>query len=49
MSSNDNNPFSGFDFSKFDVQKMLGDFKRERDRIDGIMAKAPNATRIAGQ
>jgi len=29
--------------------KMLGDFKRERDRIDGIMAKAPNATRIAGQ
>jgi phasin family protein len=27
MSSNDNNPFSGFDFSKFDVQKMLGDFK----------------------
>jgi phasin family protein len=27
MGSNDNNPFSGFDFSKFDVQKMLGDFK----------------------
>ena len=27
MSSNDNSPFSGFDFSKFDVQKMLGDFK----------------------
>jgi murein DD-endopeptidase MepM/ murein hydrolase activator NlpD len=28
--------------------KMLGDFKRERDRIDGLMAKAPNATRVAG-
>ena len=27
MGSNDNNPFSGFDFGKFDVQKMLGDFK----------------------
>jgi murein DD-endopeptidase MepM/ murein hydrolase activator NlpD len=29
--------------------KMLSDFKRERDRIDAIMAKAPNATRVAGQ
>jgi murein DD-endopeptidase MepM/ murein hydrolase activator NlpD len=28
--------------------KALGDFKRERDRIDGLMAKAPNATRVAG-
>ena len=29
--------------------KMLSDFKRERDRIDGLMAKAPNATQVAGQ
>ena len=29
--------------------KALSDFKRERDRIDGLMAKAPNATRVAGQ
>jgi murein DD-endopeptidase MepM/ murein hydrolase activator NlpD len=28
--------------------KTLVDFKRERDRIDGLMAKAPNATRVAG-
>ena len=27
MGSNDTNPFSGFDLSKFDMQKMLGDFK----------------------
>jgi hypothetical protein len=24
--------------------KMLASFSRERDRIDGLMAKAPNAT-----
>jgi murein DD-endopeptidase MepM/ murein hydrolase activator NlpD len=29
--------------------KMLADFKRERDRIDGLMAKAPNATRVAAR
>jgi murein DD-endopeptidase MepM/ murein hydrolase activator NlpD len=29
--------------------KALADFKRERDRIDALMAKAPNATRVAGQ
>lgn len=28
--------------------KMLSEFKRERDRIDALMAKAPNATRVAG-
>jgi murein DD-endopeptidase MepM/ murein hydrolase activator NlpD len=28
--------------------KMLGEFKRERDRIDGLMAKAPDSTRVAG-
>jgi murein DD-endopeptidase MepM/ murein hydrolase activator NlpD len=28
--------------------KMLAEFKRERDRIDALMAKAPNATRVAG-
>ncbi len=28
--------------------KSLSEFKRERDRIDGLMAKAPNATRVAG-
>jgi murein DD-endopeptidase MepM/ murein hydrolase activator NlpD len=28
--------------------KMLSDFKRERDRIDGLMAKAPNASKVAG-
>ena len=27
--------------------KLLADFKRERDRIDGLIAKAPNATRVA--
>lgn len=27
--------------------RLLSDFKRERDRIDGLMAKAPNATRVA--
>lgn len=27
----------------------LVEFKRERDRIDALMAKAPNATRVAGQ
>ncbi|MFV0281588.1 MAG: peptidoglycan DD-metalloendopeptidase family protein [Rhodoblastus sp.] len=27
--------------------KMLAEFKRERERIDSLMAKAPNATRIA--
>ena len=29
--------------------KLLADFKRERDRIDGLMAKAPNATRVAAR
>ena len=29
--------------------KMLAEFKRERDRIDSIMAKAPNATRVAAR
>ena len=29
--------------------KMLADFKRERDRIDALMAKAPNATRVAAR
>ena len=29
--------------------KVLAEFKRERDRIDGLMAKAPDATRVAGQ
>ena len=29
--------------------KQLSDFKHERDRIDSLMAKAPNATRVAGQ
>lgn len=28
--------------------RLLSDFKRERDRIDALMAKAPNATRVAG-
>ncbi len=28
--------------------KLLSDFKRERDRIDALIAKAPNATRVAG-
>ncbi len=32
---------------QFDGKTLL-DFKRERDRIDGLMAKAPNATRVAG-
>jgi murein DD-endopeptidase MepM/ murein hydrolase activator NlpD len=27
----------------------LAEFKHERDRIDGLMAKAPNATRVAGE
>ena len=27
--------------------RMLANFKRERDRIESIMAKAPNATRVA--
>ena len=27
--------------------RLLGDFKRERDRIEGLMAKAPNATKVA--
>ncbi|HUO53994.1 MAG TPA: M23 family metallopeptidase, partial [Rhodoblastus sp.] len=27
----------------------MGEFKHERDRIDALMAKAPNATRVAGQ
>ena len=27
--------------------KLLSDFKRERDRIDALIAKAPNATRVA--
>jgi murein DD-endopeptidase MepM/ murein hydrolase activator NlpD len=27
----------------------LVEFRRERERIDGLMAKAPNATRVAGQ
>jgi len=27
MTSNDKSPFAGFDFSKFDVQKMFADFK----------------------
>jgi murein DD-endopeptidase MepM/ murein hydrolase activator NlpD len=29
--------------------KMLGDFKRERDRIDALMARAPNGTRVAAR
>ena len=29
--------------------KMLAEFKRERDRIDSIRAKAPNATRVAAR
>ena len=28
--------------------KMLNEFKRERDRIDSLMAKAPDARRVAG-
>lgn len=28
-------------------QRMVVSFKRERDRIDGLIAKAPNATRVA--
>jgi murein DD-endopeptidase MepM/ murein hydrolase activator NlpD len=28
--------------------KMLSEFKHERDRIDGLMAKAPDSTRVAG-
>jgi hypothetical protein len=28
--------------------RMLAAFKRERDRIDGLIAKAPTAERIAG-
>jgi murein DD-endopeptidase MepM/ murein hydrolase activator NlpD len=28
--------------------KLLSDFKRERDRIDGLKSKAPNETRVAG-
>jgi murein DD-endopeptidase MepM/ murein hydrolase activator NlpD len=29
--------------------RLLADFKRERDRIDGLMAKAPNNPRVAHQ
>ncbi|SNB82801.1 Murein DD-endopeptidase MepM and murein hydrolase activator NlpD, contain LysM domain [Rhodoblastus acidophilus] len=29
--------------------KLLGDFKKERDRIDGLMAKAPNSSQVAGK
>jgi murein DD-endopeptidase MepM/ murein hydrolase activator NlpD len=29
--------------------RMLANFKRERDRIDGLIAKAPNATRVAAR
>lgn len=29
--------------------RALADFKRERDRIEALMAKAPNATRVAGK
>lgn len=29
--------------------KTLAEFKRERDRIDSLMAKAPNATRVAAR
>jgi murein DD-endopeptidase MepM/ murein hydrolase activator NlpD len=29
--------------------KLLAEFKRERERIDSLIAKAPNATRVAGQ
>jgi hypothetical protein len=28
-------------------QRMLASFRKERDRIDGLIAKAPNATRVA--
>jgi hypothetical protein len=28
---------------------MLASFKKERDRIDGLIAKAPNATRVASR
>ncbi len=29
--------------------RMLASFKKERDRIDGLIAKAPNATRVASR
>ncbi|BDV35187.1 M23 family metallopeptidase [Methylocystis iwaonis] len=29
--------------------RMLADFKRERDRIDSLMAKAPNSNKVAAQ
>lgn len=29
--------------------RLLGDFRRERERIDSLMAKAPNATRVAAR
>lgn len=29
--------------------KQLADFKKERDRIDGLMAKAPNSSQVAGK
>ena len=29
--------------------RLLGDFRRERDRIDALMARAPNATKVAGR
>ena len=29
--------------------RLLGDFKRERDRIEGLMARAPNAIKVAGR
>jgi murein DD-endopeptidase MepM/ murein hydrolase activator NlpD len=29
--------------------KLLSDFKKERDRIDGLMSKAPNGSQIAGK
>ena len=29
--------------------RLLADFRRERDRIDGLMAKAPNATKVASR
>jgi murein DD-endopeptidase MepM/ murein hydrolase activator NlpD len=29
--------------------KLLVDFKKERDRIDGLMAKAPNSSQVAGK
>lgn len=38
MSTNDTNPFSGFDFSKFDMRKALADFKMPGVDMQALMS-----------